>query len=85
LIAVTLFSRLLSFSTSRPPTLTVPSEVMAGVVSMLDTDLVKLTMHCAILRYFPMVEVVYVLTNRTSDKKFSREAFESLQVQIKST
>ena len=59
-----------------------PPEAILGVVSMLDTDLLKLTMHCAILRYFPDVEVVYALDNRTPNKKFSREAFESLQTQI---
>ncbi|PVH70550.1 nicotinate phosphoribosyltransferase [Cadophora sp. DSE1049] len=53
-----------------------------GMVSILDTDLVKLTMHCAILKYFPVVEAVYSLKNRTSEKKFSRQAFESLQTQI---
>jgi nicotinate phosphoribosyltransferase len=57
------------------------SEVSEEVVSILDTDLLKLTMHCAIVRYFPDVEAVYALDNRTPNKKFSREAFVSLQNQ----
>lgn len=53
-----------------------------GVISFLDTDLYKLTMQCAVLRYFPDVHVTYAFTNRTPDKKFSRAAFNWLHVQI---
>ncbi|PVH84671.1 nicotinate phosphoribosyltransferase [Cadophora sp. DSE1049] len=53
-----------------------------GVISFLDTDLYKLTMQCAVLRYFPKVEVTYAFKNRTPEKKLSREAFLWLQTQI---
>ncbi|KAK0123518.1 nicotinate phosphoribosyltransferase [Cadophora gregata f. sp. sojae] len=53
-----------------------------GVISFLDTDLYKLTMQCAVLRYFPDVEVTYAFKNRTPEKKLSREAFLWLQTQI---
>ncbi|KAH7360203.1 Quinolinate phosphoribosyl transferase [Rhexocercosporidium sp. MPI-PUGE-AT-0058] len=53
-----------------------------GVISFLDTDLYKLTMQCAVLKYFPKVEVTYAFKNRTPEKKLSREAFLWLQAQI---
>ncbi|KAF2235283.1 nicotinate phosphoribosyltransferase [Viridothelium virens] len=53
-----------------------------GIFSFLDTDLYKLTMQCAILKYFPDVEVTYEFTNRTSDMKLNRIAFHWLQIQI---
>ena len=53
-----------------------------GIFSLLDTDLYKLTMQCAILKYFPDVEVTYDFTNRTSDMKLNRAAFHWLQFQI---
>ncbi|RKF72229.1 Nicotinate phosphoribosyltransferase [Golovinomyces cichoracearum] len=53
-----------------------------GVISFLDTDLYKLTMQCAVLRHFPDVQVSYTLTNRTSEKKLSRAAFDWLYAQI---
>lgn len=56
-----------------------PSEI----ASMLDTDLLKLTMHCAIWEHFQNVSVVYEIHNRTRDKMFSRMAFKSLQAQVK--
>ena len=62
-----------------------PSEGLGEVVSILDTDLLKLTMHCAILRYFPEVRVSYALDNRTPNKRFSRAAFAWLEAQIKGT
>jgi nicotinate phosphoribosyltransferase len=55
-----------------------------GVISFLDTDLYKLTMHCAVLKYFPTVPVTYAFTNRTPEKKLSREAFAWLRLQINS-
>lgn len=56
-----------------------------GVISFLDTDLYKLTMQCAVLKYFPKVEVTYAFKNRTPEKKLSREAFRWLQAQVNST
>ncbi|TAQ91192.1 hypothetical protein B7494_g487 [Chlorociboria aeruginascens] len=53
-----------------------------GVISFLDTDLYKLTMQCAILKYFPAVQVTYAFNNRTPEKKLSRAAFLWLQTQI---
>jgi nicotinate phosphoribosyltransferase len=55
-----------------------------GVISFLDTDLYKLTMQCAVLKYFPDVQVTYAFKNRTPEKKLSREAFRWLQIQINS-
>lgn len=55
-----------------------------GVISFLDTDLYKLTMQCAVLKYFPTTEVTYAFKNRTPEKKLSREAFNWLQAQINS-
>ncbi|TVY46770.1 Nicotinate phosphoribosyltransferase [Lachnellula occidentalis] len=53
-----------------------------GVISFLDTDLYKLTMQCAVLRYFSDVKVTYAFHNRTPEKKLSRAAFRWLQIQI---
>lgn len=53
-----------------------------GVISFLDTDLYKLTMQCAVLKYFPDVQVSYAFKNRTPEKKLSRAAFRWLQIQI---
>ncbi|KAK7953463.1 nicotinate phosphoribosyltransferase [Apiospora saccharicola] len=53
-----------------------------GVISFLDTDLYKLTMQCAVLKYHPDVPVTYAFTNRTPEKKLSRKAFEWLRTQI---
>jgi hypothetical protein len=55
-----------------------------GVISFLDTDLYKLTMQCAVLKYFPDVKVTYAFKNRTPEKKLSRAAFRWLQNQINS-
>ncbi|KAF3358930.1 Nicotinate phosphoribosyltransferase like protein [Verticillium longisporum] len=54
----------------------------AGVISFLDTDLYKLTMQCAVTKYFKDVPVTYAFTNRTPEKKLSREAFRWLEQQI---
>lgn len=56
-----------------------------GVNSFLDTDLYKLTMQCAVLKYYPDVPVTYAFTNRTPEKKLSRKAFSWLCDQISST
>ncbi|KAJ0359329.1 hypothetical protein COL154_008358 [Colletotrichum chrysophilum] len=54
-----------------------------GVISFLDTDLYKLTMQCAVFKYFRDVPVTYAFTNRTPEKKLSRTAFNWLQEQIR--
>ncbi|OAL72948.1 nicotinate phosphoribosyltransferase [Trichophyton violaceum] len=53
-----------------------------GVFSLLDTDLYKLTMQCAILKYFPSAHVTYSFTNRTPDMKFTRWSYNWLLEQI---
>ncbi|KAL8726731.1 MAG: hypothetical protein Q9166_006526 [cf. Caloplaca sp. 2 TL-2023] len=53
-----------------------------GIYSILDTDLYKLTMQCAILKYLPDVHVTYAFTNRTPEMRLSRAAFKWLQEQI---
>lgn len=58
------------------------SNTPEGVFSLLDTDLYKLTMQCAVLKYFPEAHVRYKFTNRTPHMRFTREAFDWLQAQI---
>ncbi|KIW30546.1 nicotinate phosphoribosyltransferase [Cladophialophora immunda] len=53
-----------------------------GVFSFLDTDLYKLTMQCAILKYFPSVDVEYKFTNRTPQMRLDLEAVAWLREQI---
>ncbi|CAI6335872.1 unnamed protein product [Periconia digitata] len=53
-----------------------------GIISLLDTDLYKLSMQCCILKYFPDVPVTYSFTNRTPEKKLSRAAYRWLQTQV---
>jgi nicotinate phosphoribosyltransferase len=53
-------------------------------MSLLDTDLYKLTMQCCILKFFPDISVTYSFTNRTPDKKLNRAAFRWLQAQVDS-
>ncbi|CAK1354032.1 Nicotinate phosphoribosyltransferase [Cercospora beticola] len=53
-----------------------------GVSSLLDTDLYKLTMQCAILKYFPDVQVEYKFTNRTPHMRLTRAAYKWLRAQI---
>lgn len=53
-----------------------------GISSLLDTDLYKLTMQCAVLKYFPDVDVTYKFTNRTSDMHLTRAAYHWLEKQI---
>lgn len=55
-----------------------------GVISFLDTDLYKLTMQCAVFKYYRSVPVTYAFTNRTPEKKLSRKAFHWLELQISS-
>ncbi|SMR52240.1 unnamed protein product [Zymoseptoria tritici ST99CH_1E4] len=54
-----------------------------GIFSLLDTDLYKLTMQCAVLKYFPDTHVRYKFTNRTPQMKFTRQAFNWLHAQIR--
>ena len=54
-----------------------------GILSLLDTDLYKLTMQCAVLKFFPDVEVAYNFTNRTPQMKLTRGAFNWLQEHIR--
>ncbi|KXT04329.1 hypothetical protein AC578_7972 [Pseudocercospora eumusae] len=53
-----------------------------GISSLLDTDLYKLTMQCAVLKYFPDVAVEYTFTNRTPHMRLTKEAFKWLREQI---
>ncbi|KAK3070129.1 nicotinate phosphoribosyltransferase, partial [Teratosphaeriaceae sp. CCFEE 6253] len=53
-----------------------------GVGSILDTDLYKLTMQNAVLRYFPHVPVKYRFTNRTPHMQLNRRGFRWLQEQV---
>ncbi|KAI4159699.1 MAG: hypothetical protein LQ342_006392 [Letrouitia transgressa] len=53
-----------------------------GIFSLLDTDLYKLTMQCAILKYLPDVTVTYSFTNRTPRMNLTRAAFQWLERQI---
>lgn len=53
-----------------------------GVFSFLDTDLYKLTMQAAVLKFFPDVEVEYAFTNRTPHMRLNKNAFEWLQAQV---
>ncbi|KAL0633362.1 nicotinate phosphoribosyltransferase [Maublancomyces gigas] len=52
-----------------------------GIYSLLDTDLYKLTMQCAVLKCFPDTDVAYAFTNRTPELKITRAGFEWLQLQ----
>lgn len=53
-----------------------------GVFSFLDTDLYKLSMQCAVLKFFPDVQVEYAFTNRTPHMRLSKDAFKWLQEQV---
>ena len=58
------------------------SSMPEGVFSLLDTDLYKLTMQCAVLKFFASVDVEYAFTNRTPHMRLSRKAFDWLQEQV---
>lgn len=53
-----------------------------GISSLLDTDLYKLTMQSAVLKYFPQTQVTYNFTNRTPHMKLNRAAFNWLEAQV---
>ncbi|CAZ79944.1 unnamed protein product [Tuber melanosporum] len=58
------------------------TEAVDGIASLVDTDLYKLTMQSAVLKFYPNVDVTYAYTNRTSDLKMSREGFEWIKAQV---
>ncbi|KAJ5895595.1 Nicotinate phosphoribosyltransferase [Penicillium taxi] len=60
----------------------VSPQLPEGISSLLDTDLYKLTMQCAILKYYPDVYVTYGFTNRTPNMKLRRAAYKWLLQQM---
>ncbi|KAK6528821.1 nicotinate phosphoribosyltransferase [Orbilia ellipsospora] len=59
-----------------------PAALPEGIFSILDTDLYKLTMQCAVLKHYPDTNVTYHYTNRTPHLKLNRKAYDWLVVQI---
>lgn len=59
-----------------------PSNTPDGIFSLLDTDLYKLTMQCAVLKCFPDAYVAYKFTNRTPHMKLNRAAYAWLRQQV---
>lgn len=53
-----------------------------GAAPLMDTDLCKLTMQCAVLEYFQTATVTYELTDRTPAKRFSKAAFHWLEEEV---
>ncbi|KAK3675267.1 nicotinate phosphoribosyltransferase [Recurvomyces mirabilis] len=53
-----------------------------GVFSIFDTDLYKITMQCAVLRFFSEVPVRYRFTNRTPQMQLNRRGFRWLETQV---
>ncbi|KAH8918382.1 nicotinate phosphoribosyltransferase [Atractiella rhizophila] len=54
----------------------------ATLVSILDTDLYKLTMQQAVLQHYPEALVTYQFTNRAPLMKFSVKAFQQIRYTI---
>lgn len=59
-----------------------PEALPEGIFSFLDTDLYKLTMQSAVLKFFPNVPVEYTFTNRTPHMRLSKQAYAWLQEQV---
>ncbi|CAR28533.1 hypothetical protein ZYGR_0S01660 [Zygosaccharomyces rouxii] len=53
-----------------------------AIVSLLDTDLYKLTMHAAVFSNFPEANVVYKYTNRSSQFLFNQNAIDWIREQL---
>ncbi|KAG6850252.1 hypothetical protein H0H93_015804 [Arthromyces matolae] len=58
------------------------STIAPSPLSILDTDLYKLTMQQAVLNQFPNVEATYRFTNRDKSRLFSRQCVERFQTAI---
>ncbi|KAF3918821.1 hypothetical protein ABW20_dc0100402 [Dactylellina cionopaga] len=58
------------------------SALPEGIFSLLDTDLYKLTMQCAVLKHYPDTDVTYHYTNRTPHLQLNRKAFDWITRQI---
>lgn len=52
------------------------------ILSLLDTDLYKLTMHAAVFCNFPDADVSYKYTNRTSQFSFNQDAINWIREQL---
>jgi len=57
-------------------------DTLATPLSILDTDLYKLTMQQAVLHQFPDVEATYRFTNRNSSTLFTRQSIERFRTAI---
>ncbi|ODQ67403.1 nicotinate phosphoribosyltransferase [Nadsonia fulvescens var. elongata DSM 6958] len=64
--------------------MTLNSEYSPVIVSLLDTDLYKLTMQAVVFDHFRDANVSYAFKNRSPEKKLNKKAVEWLQFQINS-
>ncbi|CAD6574697.1 MAG: nicotinate phosphoribosyltransferase, partial [Tremellales sp. Tagirdzhanova-0007] len=62
--------------------LAIPSDQVEIPYSILDTDLYKFTMQCAVLHHFYDAIVTIKFTNRSPQMLFSRESFDWIQERI---